>query len=550
MAVTETRIVTKRLHERPDDSWTIDGALATGAYDALRAGARRWRPRTIVQEQVKTSGLRGRGGAGSDRPEVVVPARRTSFPRYLVVNGDEGEPSTFKDHMLVERDPHQLIEGIVISAYAIQCNHAFVYLRGEFALGYERLDAGDRRRVRRRASSARTSSARASTSRSSCTAARALHRGEETGLLSSLEGERGMPRIKPPFPAIAGLYAKPTVVNNVETLSTVPHIMRDGRRGVRQARRQPLDRHAHLLGLGPRRAARQLRGRARHHVPRPHLRPRRRRPRRQAARSSSSPAARRRSGCIDEHLDAPLDMDFVQQTLGDDARLGRGHGVRRDRRPAARRVAARQVLRARVVRQVHAVPRGHRLDREGALPHVARPRPARGPRPAARRSATTSRPGSTWPFAQTTICPLGPSTMSPVVSLDRFCRDEIIERMTRRHRAPRRARSDGRRMTHRRGADEPVAVGPPVRDPGRARARRRHRHHRRQRGAGAARRAAHQGRAGARHLHPALLLARAHEAGRHVPHVPRRGRGHARPPDRVHDAGRRRHGRAHAERRR
>ena len=195
--------------------------------------------RPTIQEQVKESGLRGRGGANFSTGQKWSFLPAGVFPRYLVVNGDEGEPSTFKDRMLVERDPHQLIEGIVISAYAISCNHAFIYVRGEFALGYDRLDAGGRRRAGARASSARTSSARASTSRSSCTAAPArTSAARRPALLESLEGERGMPRLKPPFPAIEGLYAKPTVVNNVETLSTRPAHHGDGRRGVRQDRRR------------------------------------------------------------------------------------------------------------------------------------------------------------------------------------------------------------------------------------------------------------------------------------------------------------------------
>ena len=192
--------------------------------------------RADVQEQVKLSGLRGRGGAG-------LPHRRrsgrsfppTSFPRYLVVNGDEGEPSTFKDRMLVERDPHQLVEGIAISAFAIQCNLAFVYLRGEFALGYDRLTQAI-------ADAKAKGFLGTNILGSGFDLDIVVHRGagayicgEETALLESLEGERGMPRIRPPFPAIAGLYAKPTVVNNVETLSTVPHIVHDGRRRVRRS---------------------------------------------------------------------------------------------------------------------------------------------------------------------------------------------------------------------------------------------------------------------------------------------------------------------------
>ena len=184
-------------------------------------------PEELVQ-QVKASGLRGRGGAGFGTGQKWSFLPKDVFPRYLAVNGDEGEPSTFKDHMLVEGDPHQLIEGIVIAAYAIQAHHAFIYLRGEFALGAERLgqalaDAYARGFVGKNILG------------SGFDLEIVLHRGagcyiagDETGLLSSLEGERAMPRIKPPFPAVQGLYAAPTVVNNVETLSTVPHIVRNG----------------------------------------------------------------------------------------------------------------------------------------------------------------------------------------------------------------------------------------------------------------------------------------------------------------------------------
>src|SRR5207248_8594993 len=129
--IQERRIVTQRLHERPDDSWTIEGALATGAYDTLRAVLAKGDP-ADVQEQVKLSGLRGRGGAGFPTAQKWSFLPPDTFPRYLVVNADEGEPSTFKDRMLLERDPHQLIEGIAISAYAIRCNVAYVYIRGEF----------------------------------------------------------------------------------------------------------------------------------------------------------------------------------------------------------------------------------------------------------------------------------------------------------------------------------------------------------------------------------------------------------------------------------
>ena len=391
---------------------------------------------------MKASGLRGRGGAGFGTGQKWSFLPKDVFPRYLAVNGDEGEPSTFKDHMLVERDPHQLIEGIVITAFAIQAHHAFIYLRGEFALGAERLgqalaDAYARGFVGKNILG------------SGFDLEIILHRGagcyiagDETGLLSSLEGERAMPRIKPPFPAVQGLYAAPDD---------------------REQRRDAVDGPAHhraTAASGTRRWASNRSTGTRIFSVSGHVE----RPgnyevelgitfrdlieglaggvaRRQAARVLHPGRRVVAVAASSEHLDAPLDMDYVQSELEhDDARLGRGHGLRRDRRPAARRVAPREVLRPRVVRQVHAVPRGLGLDREGAVPDGARARPARGPRPAARLRQQHRARARTWPFGQTTICPLGPSTMSPVVSLDRFLRDEIIERMTRRHRAPQRAR--------------------------------------------------------------------------------------------------------------
>ena len=196
-----------------------------------------------------------------------------------------------------------------------------------------------------------------------------------------------MPRLKPPFPAIAGLYAKPTVVNNVETLSTVPHIIAMG--GAEYAK----------IGVNKSTGTRivAISGHVKKpgnyevefgmHVPRHDLRPRGRHPRRTRAqvlpaRRRVVPVARRASTSTSTRR---YDMDFVQQNLG--TTLGSGAVMVFDEtdRSGARRVAAREVLRARVVRQVHAVPRGHGLDREGALPHVARTGPARRPRPAHRR---------------------------------------------------------------------------------------------------------------------------------------------------------------------
>jgi NADH-quinone oxidoreductase subunit F len=223
----ETRIITKRLHDHPDTSWRLDTYLATGGYEGLRK-ALTMRPEAITDE-VKMSGLRGRGGANFGTAQkwgLLPPDVR---PRYLVVNGDEGEPSTFKDRMLIERDPHQLLEGIAICAYAVDAHKAFVYIRGEFALGYERMrqavdDAHHHGFLGRNVLG------------SGFDLDVVLHRGagayicgEETGLIESLEGQRGMPRLKPPYyPAVLGLYMKPTIVQNVETLSTLPVIITEG----------------------------------------------------------------------------------------------------------------------------------------------------------------------------------------------------------------------------------------------------------------------------------------------------------------------------------
>src|SRR5438445_2958343 len=209
-----------------DDSHTVDRYVRTGGYEALPAALKR-APEELVEE-VKASGLRGRGGAGfsAGMKWSFLPA--DSSPRYLVGNADEGEPATFKDHQLIERDPHQLIEGTAIAAYALKCTQAFIYVRGEFALGLERLtqavaEAYARGHLGR------------DIFRSGFDLEIVVHAGagayicgEETALLDSLEGYRGQPRLRPPFPAVEGLYASPTVVNNVESIASVPAILRHG----------------------------------------------------------------------------------------------------------------------------------------------------------------------------------------------------------------------------------------------------------------------------------------------------------------------------------
>ncbi len=210
----------------------VDRYLELDGYASLQP-AFAHQPGELVQ-LVKDAGLRGRGGAGFPTGmKWGFLARGTGKPTYLVVNADESEPGTFKDMELLERDPHTLVEGIIVSSYAIGCHHAFVYLRGECGWAGRRLASAIGQAYERGLlgpdvtlpDGTRTGFALDIT----------LHRGagayicgEETALLSSLEGERGQPRLRPPFPAVEGLYKAPTTVNNVETVSTVPWIVRHG----------------------------------------------------------------------------------------------------------------------------------------------------------------------------------------------------------------------------------------------------------------------------------------------------------------------------------
>ncbi len=207
-------------------SWSLQSYLASEGYQGLRR-ALGMTPEQ-VHEEVNGSSILGRGGAGFDAGRKWGMLRKAE-PVYLVVNGDESEPATFKDHALIEGDPHQLIEGAVISAYAIGAAQVFLFVRGEMALGLERLQAALNEAYEYGAVGHDIFGSGFSVDVVVHPGAGAYICGEETALLESLEGKRGYPRIKPPYyPAAIGLYGAPTVVNNVETLSTLPFIMRHG----------------------------------------------------------------------------------------------------------------------------------------------------------------------------------------------------------------------------------------------------------------------------------------------------------------------------------
>ncbi|WP_084101523.1 NADH-quinone oxidoreductase subunit NuoF [Demequina sp. NBRC 110051] len=209
------------------ESWTLDTYTDHGGYGALKK-ALGMAPGDLIQA-VKDSGLRGRGGAGFPT------GMKWGFlppddggPRYLVVNADESEPGTCKDIPFMLSAPHNLIEGVAITSFAIGCNHAFIYLRGEVTHVYRRLLQAVREAYEAGHLGKDIHGSGFDLDVTVHAGAGAYICGEETALLDSLEGRRGQPRLKPPFPAVAGLYARPTVVNNVESVSSVPAIIERG----------------------------------------------------------------------------------------------------------------------------------------------------------------------------------------------------------------------------------------------------------------------------------------------------------------------------------
>ncbi len=208
-------------------SETIDVYMQNGGYQALNKALNEHRPEQLI-EMVTASGLRGRGGAGfpAGRKWAFIP--KGDMEKYVCVNTDEGEPGTFKDRELVEKDPHQIIEGVIIASYAVGAQRAFVYIRGEFFLGVKRwIKAIDDAYAKGFLGKDILGSGY-SLDLSVHRGAGAYICGEETALIESLEGKRGEPRKKPPYPASIGLWGKPTLVHNVETLANIPHIVNRG----------------------------------------------------------------------------------------------------------------------------------------------------------------------------------------------------------------------------------------------------------------------------------------------------------------------------------
>jgi NADH-quinone oxidoreductase subunit F len=221
-----TMILTKNLHVANLQKLSVYESL--GGYAGLAKALREYPPAEII-DIVRKSGLRGRGGAGfpTGMKWGFVP-KDSGKPVYLCVNADESEPGTFKDRLIIEKDPHQLIEGIIISAYALGCHQAFIYIRGEFGYGAEVLNHAIAEAYEKGYLGKNILGSGFDLDLSVHRGAGAYICGEETALLESLEGRRGHPRLKPPFPAVVGLYGSPTVINNVETLANISHIINNG----------------------------------------------------------------------------------------------------------------------------------------------------------------------------------------------------------------------------------------------------------------------------------------------------------------------------------
>ena len=213
--------------EDPDQP-KIATYAARGGYRAWRKALTSMTPDQVTAE-VKASGLRGRGGAGfpAGMKWGFIPSS-CARPRYLVCNADESEPGTCKDRVLMERDPHAVIEGMAIAAYAIGCHLMFIYVRGEFGYSADVMNAAMAEAYGKGHLGKNIYGSGFDLEMIVHTGGGAYICGEETALLNSLEGKRGMARIKPPFPAVAGLYGCPTIINNVETLATVPHVINNG----------------------------------------------------------------------------------------------------------------------------------------------------------------------------------------------------------------------------------------------------------------------------------------------------------------------------------
>lgn len=378
-------------------------------------------PEEIIEE-VKVSNMRGRGGAGFPmgvKWGFLAPA----VPRYLVVNCDESEPGTFNDRQLAERDPHQLLEGIVISSYALGVNQAFIYVRGEYAKAARRIQdaideaggAGYLGQDIRDSGFSLEVTVHLGGGAYIC--------GEETALLNSLEGRRGEPRLKPPFPAVEGLYAQPTIVNNVESISNVPWITLHG--------------GAAYAAIGPERSAGTKMMSISGHINKPGnyeivmgmtwrelifdigggI------PDGKALKAWIPGGASAPWFVPDEHLDTIVSIDDV---AANGSMIGAGAVVTMDETTNVVAVAHRIVRFFAHESCGQCTPcREGTSWMEAVLSRILEGNGRPEDIDLLLDISDNISPGLAWPPAMTTICPLGPSAVSPVTSIARWFRPEL-----------------------------------------------------------------------------------------------------------------------------
>jgi NADH-quinone oxidoreductase subunit F len=415
-----SQILTARMEAHPSDSNTMERYLDTGGYKVLTNALKKLSPANVADE-VKASNLRGRGGAGFPMG-IKWGFLADSDPRYLVINADESEPGTFKDRQLLERDPHQLVEGIVLASYALGVNRCFIYVRGEYSKPARRVQRAIEEAYEKGYLGDDILGSGFSLDVSVHLGGGAYICGEETALLNSLEGKRGEPRLKPPFPAVEGLYARPTIVNNVESISNVPWIVANG--------------GAAYAAIGPERSAGTRMFSLSGHIKKPGNY--------EIVMGMSwrdlifdigggikednelktwIPGGASAPWLVPEHLDTPLTIDDVaaQGTM-----LGSGAVVVMDE--------TTDVVRATlsIVRFFAHESCGQCTPcREGTswLQDILERIIAGNGRPQdidlLLDISDNISPGLTWPPAMTTICPLGPSATAPITSIMKYFLDEV-----------------------------------------------------------------------------------------------------------------------------
>ena len=345
------------------DPGSIDDYRAHGGYEALRR-AHALGPDGVIRE-ITDAKLMGRGGAAF--PTGVkwkAVAEQPVRPHYFICNADESEPGTFKDRVVMEQDPFAVIEALTIAGYATGCERGYIYIRGEYPLATTRLEHAIAEARRHGFLGDDVMGEGFAFDIELRRGAGAYICGEETALFNSIEGKRGEPRNKPPFPVQRGVFGKPTGINNVETLINVLEILRDRRARVRRDRHRGLDRAAAVLRQRDRGATRPLRGRVRRDAPRGpgarrrHAGERRRRSCSAARRAASSPRTTWTSSSR-SRTRAPAATRWAPGVVMVLERVGR---------PGGHRAADRPVLPRRVVRPVRPVPRGHGAPGGGAAP--------------------------------------------------------------------------------------------------------------------------------------------------------------------------------------